>query len=129
MVEKDYYPSAVKYYTQKSIELNMSFAVELKITKDHLLPFNCLAIHQEEKLLQAERAYGHKIADVGRLKKPFDIIVLRKAKAVIVAIYYKPGKSEIFEIGIRDFVNEKYTSKNKSLHINRAREIGKLIKL
>lgn len=129
MTEKDYYANATKYYTQRAVELGLSFAVELKITKTNVLSFKCLPAHQEEKLLQAERAYGHKIADVGRQRKPFDIMVVQNAEAVVIAIFYTPGKSEIYEISIRNFLAEKYTSGKSSLTKERASQIGRKIKL
>lgn len=121
MIEKSYYAKISKYYTKNAI---CSMAVEVKITKGNTLPFKCLAPHQEEFLLQAERTFSHKIPDVGRLRKPFDIMVIHHAASALIAIYYKPRYAEIFEIPIRKFLDEKYNSGKKSLTKQRASEIG-----
>lgn len=124
MKEKDYYAPIKKYYTQHAIS---SMAVEAKITKTNNLNFNCLMLHQEEGLLNAERCLAFKEADVGPARKNFDITVLYKATSVLIAIYYIPHKTEIYEIPIRSFLKEKYESNKKSLSKERAREIGKQI--
>ena len=121
MTEKSYYAKITKYYNAIA---DCSMAVELKITKGNTLSFKCLPPHQEEFLVQSGRTLGYKIDDTGRRKKPFDIFVLYHAFAVIVAIFYRPRDTEIYEIGIKDFLNEKYNSGKKSLTLERARQIG-----
>lgn len=122
MTEKDYYPDIGKHYQKHIPEKNLVW--EAKLTKTNSLAFNALMDHQEEKLLEAERVLSHKIADVGRLKKPFDGIIIVDGTAVVIAIYYKPRKTRSFEILLRDFLKEKYNSSRKSLTIERAEEIA-----
>jgi hypothetical protein len=126
MVEKDYYNSINKYYTANATN---SIAWEAKITKSNTMNFSCLAPHQEESLLVAERSFGYKIPDSGISKKGFDGFVLYRATALFIAIYYIPHKTEIYEIPIRAFLKEKYESGKKSLSKERAREIGKVLSL
>lgn len=123
MIERDYYPTINKYYQKKATE---TIVWEAKITKTKNIPFACLAPHQEENLLKAERVLTYKIPDVGRGQKPFDGMVFCGATAVFIAIYYMPRKTEMYEILFRDFVNEKYKSGKKSLSIERAREIARV---
>lgn len=122
MTERDYYAPIGKHYLTHIPEKNLVW--EAKLTKTNALAFKSLMIHQEEKLLEAERVLAHKIADVGRLKKPFDGIVVVDAINVVIAIYYKPRATRSFEILVRDFLKEKYGSKRKSLTIERAEEIA-----
>lgn len=126
MTEKSYYAKITKYYLQNATN---SMAVELKFTRTDTLSFRCLPPHQEASLLESERVFGYKISDSGQMKKPFDIFILHKAASVFIAIYYKPKKTEIYEISIRHFIHEKYKSWNKSLTIERAKELGRLIRI
>jgi len=116
MKEKDYYNAVGKYY----LENTTYEAVEVKITKTNRLSFSCLPEHQESALLNA---WYYKIPDVGISKKPLDI-VFKRNEAPLVAIYYKPDNTQIFEIPIRAWVNEAYGSGDKSLTLERAAEIG-----
>jgi len=127
MTEKSYYAKIIKHYLPNPTKSKQSLAIEVKITKTNVLNFKCLPSHQEEALLESERSFGHKIADAGRGKKPFDIFVLRYAISYMIVIYYKPRATEIFEIPLREFIHEKYKKWDKSLSIQRAREIGKVI--
>lgn len=122
MVEHDYYPIINKYYQKHAVE---NIAWEAKITKTKNILFSSIPDHQEEGLLKAENILTYKITDTGRAKKPFDGFVLYKATALLIAIYYQPRKTEIYEILFRDFINEKYNSGKKSLSIERAREISR----
>lgn len=124
MVEKDYYSLINKYYQKHATE---TIAWEAKITKTKNISFSCLAPHQEENLLKAENVFTYKIPDSGRAQKPFDGFVIKNGVAIFIAIYYKPRKTEIYEILFRDFVNEKYKSGKKSLTIERAKEIARNI--
>ncbi len=124
VTEKSYYAQITKYYVKHA---KITTVWEAKFTRTSYLNFKCLPDHQEEFLLQSERAYGHKIEDSGVRKKPFDGFVIVKGLVVFIAIFYLPRATEIYEIGIRDFLKEKYQSGKKSLTKERAREIGKLI--
>lgn len=129
MVEKDYYAKITKYYIQEALRIKNNISWEAKITKTNRIPFSCLMDHQEESLLASERVLGEKIEDSGIRRKPFDGFVLYKATALFIAIYFLPRQTEIYEIPIRSFLEEKYKSGNKSLTKERASEIGKLIHL
>lgn len=122
--EKDFYKRIGNYYEAHATN---NMAVEAKITKTNRLPFSCLMPHQESKLIEAEKVLYHKEADSGVGQKNFDIYILYRATAVVIAIYYKPRETEVYEIGIRAFVNEKYLSTEKSLTKERAAIIGKRI--
>ena len=125
--EKDYYTDLTKYYIAEGLRIKQSITWEAKISKTHRINFKVLVPHQEEKLLQSERCDGFKIPDVGRAKKNYDGCAIYNAYAVFVAIYFLSRRTEIYEIPIRSFLNEKYTSKEKSLTKKRASEIGTLI--
>lgn len=118
--EKDYYGLINQYYTKHAKE---TIAWEAKLTKTNSIPFKSLAPHQEEKLLKSERVFAYKYPDVGMAQKPYDGSVLVGATAIFIAIYYKPRATRIFEILLRDFLNEKYKSGNKSLTLDRAEQI------
>ncbi len=126
MTEASYYAKLTKYYLKTA---RNSIAWEAKFTRSNRIRFDALADHQEEKLLESERAYGEKIADSGLIKKPFDGWVLYKASSFFIAIYFTPNHTEIYEIPIRTFIKEKYVSSEKSLSKKRAKEIGKLIEI
>lgn len=130
MTEKSYYLKLNKYYIKYAKEiLHKSVAWEAKFTRTNYINFKCLAAHQEERLLEAEGVYGQKLADVGLARKAFDGFVLFEAKSFFVAIYFKPNKTLIYQIPIRAFIKEKYAGKEKSLSIERANQIGKLIRI
>ena len=121
MLEKSYYSAITKYYERTA---TCSIAWEAKFTRTERIAFSSLAAHQEANLLKAEQVFGHKLPDSGIGQKPWDGFVLYRAKAVFIAIYYSPRATEVYEIGIRDFVNEKYTSTEKSLTKERAHSLG-----
>ena len=125
MTEKSYYAKIAQYYESKAEETT---AWEVKFTRTKYINFKCLAPHQEEKLLQSERTLSYKIPDSGINQKPFDGVTIVKGRPVFVAIYYSPRDAKVYEIPIRLFLKEKYTSGNKSLKEDRAMEIGKEIK-
>jgi len=127
VTEKSYYTDLTKYYLEESLKLQRSITWEAKFTRTNYLNFNCLPAHQEEFLLESERAYGYKIPDTGIAKKPFDGLVVFNAHSVFIAIYFLPRHTEIYEMPIRTFLQEKYKSGKKSLTKERAAEVGKLI--
>lgn len=129
MTEKSYYADLTKLYVARSLELKRTIVWEAKFTRSGRISYKALAPHQELSLLQAERAYGLKLADVGRAKKPFDGLALYSALPIYVAIYYREKKSFLYEINFRDYIKERYSSKEKSLSEQRACVIGKVIKL
>ena len=128
MTEKDYYAKINRYYVAHIEEYQNNIVWEAKFSRTKRIAYRSLALHQEASLLQAERYFAHKLADVGIALKPFDGFVLYKATVFFIAIYFSE-KTEIYEIPIRLLLREKYLSGEKSLTKERAKEIGKLIKL
>jgi hypothetical protein len=126
MIEKDYYAAVSRFYTRNS---GMSMAIEVKITKAKALPFRCLLPHQEENLLQSERTFAYKIPDAGMGRKPYDIMLVHRARAVIVAVYYRPRDAGVYEIPLRAWIEERESTGEKSLNEQRARLIGKVLLL
>ena len=130
MTEKSYYTPLSAYYLKEAKRIKQTIVWEAKFTHTDRLSFKCLAPHQEDWLLRAETGASFKIPDEGRGQKPFDGTVWYRAKALFVAIYYKPRATEIYEIPIRVFLKEKYESGDKSLTATKAKEISvKSIKL
>lgn len=127
MIERNYYAKINKYYVKNIKKYNNSIAWESKFTRNNRIRFDSLAGHQETHLLEAERCFAQKIADVGISLKPFDGFVLYEALVFFISIFYTPKKTEIYEIPIREFLKEKYTSGTKSLTKEKAKEIGNLI--
>jgi hypothetical protein len=121
MTESSYYSDITKYYERTA---TASIAWEAKFSRTDRIPFSALAEHQERFLLKSEMIFGFKVPDNGIGQKPFDGFVLYQAKSVFIAIYYQPRATEIYEIPIRIFVHQKYTSKEKSLSKKRAAELG-----
>ncbi len=122
MTEKSYYAAITSYYVRTARE---TVFWEAKFVRTDRLSFAALAAHQEVNLLK--EVLGYKIPDNGIGQKPADGFVLYRPKSVVIAIYYKPGATEIYEIGIRAFVEEKYSSKEKSLTKEKAATIGRRI--
>lgn len=129
MKEKDYYTKLGHFYTKRALEMHRTIVWEAKITKTARLAFSSLAEHQEEKLLESERAFNHKIPDVGNLKKPFDGVAIYGAYSVVVAIFYTPKNAQIYEIPIRSFIKAREYTKAKSFTMGDAAVIGTLIKI
>lgn len=127
MTEKSYYSKLTKYYIAYSKNIQRSISWEAKFSRSNRISFTALQPHQEEKLLLSQSAYGEKIADAGIMRKPFDGWVLFNAEAYFIAIYFLPRETEIYEINIRNFVDEKYGSDEKSLTKERSAQIGKRI--
>lgn len=129
MKESSYYAKLTRYYTEYAKKIERSISWEAKFSRSHRISFTALQSHQEEKLIKSMRAYGEKIADAGIMRKPFDGWVLFNAEAYFIAIYFLPRETEIYEIHIRNFVDEKYRNTEKSLTKERAAKIGKRIYL
>lgn len=129
MRELDYYGRITNYYLLASQALGKSITWEAKLTKGKSLPFSDLKPHQEQKLLESERAYGAKIPDIGLSQKPFDGYVIWHAFAVVVVIFYEPRNERVYEISIRNFIEERELGLRKSLTEERAEIIGRKIPL
>jgi len=126
-LEKDFYARLTAYYTDFAKRTGRSVAWEAKRSLTARVRFDSVSAHQERNLLAAEDAHGFKIPDNGIGLKPYDGYVIAKAYSVVVLIYYKPRESEVYEIPVRTWVNERYASKEKSITKERACAIGKRI--
>jgi len=124
-LEKDFYGRLTAYYTDFAKRTGRSVAWEAKRSLTSRVRFDSVSAHQERNLLVAEDAHGYKIADAGVMQKPYDGYVIAKAYSVVVLIYYKPRESEVYEIPVRAWVSERYTSKEKSITKDRAATIGR----
>jgi hypothetical protein len=114
--ESSFYQRLGKWYLE-----NTDYpAIEIKLSKSNRMPFSAVPPHQEAAL--ANKWY-YKIPDVGIAKKPLDI-VFKRTPAPLVVVYQVKGTTEVYEIPIRAFLKEKYTSGSKSLHKDRAAELG-----
>lgn len=112
---------------------------ELKIEKGKAMLFNRVADHQIVGLRQAKYAgLYYKLPDTlamgagmrFNIKKPFDTMVITKAEAYLVVMFYEPKKNKTcYFIDVDDFIKEKAESPRKSLTEERAREISSLIKI
>ena len=130
MKEKNFQTMFSKWIKGKNLPTT---AWELKIVKLKSMPFDAVKEHQVKALLDA-RFCGlyHKINDApwgGKMRfttpKPFDCFNIAEAEAYVVIWFYHPRqKKEMIWIDINDFVDEKDTSKRKSLTEERAKEIG-----
>lgn len=129
MKEKSYYAKIGHFYVIRARQLKRTIVWEAKLSKKDSMPFSTLLPHQEEKMLESERSLNFKIPDVGKQKKPADGIAVYDAYPVIVAIFYAPRATQIFEITLRAWIVERESYDRKSLTIDRAGTIGKLIKL
>lgn len=124
MTEKSYYTKLTKFYRSRALATGRTIVWEAKFTRTNVISFKALAPHQELSMLEAERAYGLKLADVGRAKKPFDGLALYDAKPVFVAIYFREKKSTLYEIDLRRFIELRQYTKKKSLTQADAAVIG-----
>jgi hypothetical protein len=98
-----------------------SAAYELKQTLTDSIPFSDVQDHQIDALLAVEDAHLlYKIPDDSRGVKPFDMVYLTRAKAYVVIRF-----PEWFcGIRVKVFIEEKKTSKRKSLTARRALDIA-----
>lgn len=135
MVEKDLQTMFKHWLANNPPE--RSAVYELKLVKNGRLEFDRVYDHQVAGLRQAKRkGVYHKIADQpaanvgGRRvhfggKKPFDCMFLTKVDAFVVVMFYKPNHlKETFFIDVDRWVEEKESSKRRSLDIDRARKIS-----
>lgn len=120
---------------------NQTEVYELKICKGTSLPFNSLAEHQVEALLEAEdKGLYHKVSDQPvswgmnsklrfTAKKPFDCF-FAKCPAYVVVWFYKPRQPKFFiKIRIKNFVEMRFKANRKSFTEEMAQEYGNNILL
>ena len=141
MKERDFQTLFGKYIKAKKPKKSTIF--ELKICKGTSLPFNSVAEHQIQALIDAtgdtDMGFYHKITDTpwGTIDKfrytslkPFDCFYLTGIEAFIVIWFYHERKPKKFIfIPISIFLDERDNSERKSLTEIRAREIGTEITL
>lgn len=94
---------------------------EYKVTHKGALAFNAVSEKQYFNL-QLKKFY-YKFSDYDRLGTPFDSVFFSGCGYVVVQ-YYRPRNKEFFIIPIDIFIQERDSSKRKSLTEERAREIG-----
>lgn len=136
--ERDFQTLFGKYLKEKPPL--QSEVYELKVCKNRSIPFDAVAEHQEEALLDAisERGVYHKISDQPfikghakmryTIKKPFDCCVIKAYAAFVVVLYYQPRQPKnAILIDIRDWIKERETCGRKSLHEERAKYIASVI--
>ncbi len=99
---------------------------ELKFTKGKSIPFNALAVHQEDALLRVSGEIGlyHKITDQPvfagnkmrfQRKKPFDCFNLFYISAYVVAMFWEARKKKnVYYISIRAFRLMRQRTRRKS---------------
>jgi len=109
-----------------------SYGYELKQTKNKRLNWNAVKDHQIQGLL-VDRDIGrhHKYPDVGFTRYPYDSSFIKISEGYIVIKYRSEerGNSEFVMVPIDDYVYEKSNTDTKSLHEDRAIEIGELYDL
>ena len=95
---------------------------ELKICKGTSLPFDALADHQEEGLVEASIGDGvyHKLSDIGGSsgtgKKPFDCFRLQGINAFVVVQFYEfRKKKNVYYIRIQDWIHMRKYAGRKSM--------------
>lgn len=137
MVEKNF-QSLFKNWLGANMP-KVTTAYELKLEKGKSIAFDRVYDHQVSGLRMAK--YGglyHKISDVPfnhsngfrfNKPKPFDCMVLVKAEAYVVILYYKPRKEKrVYFIDIDAWIKERDESDRKSLTEERAEAISSMIK-
>ncbi len=110
--------------------LPRAYAWEVKVaTEDNALPFDAVKDHQIHALEIAKwHCFVYKISDIdgGMVQKPCDGVTISGA-GLFIFHWQRKGNKEFFIIDVDAFINEKETSKRKSLTEDRAREIALLI--
>lgn len=140
MVEKDF-QRLFKHFVANNPPAKAA-VFELKLIKNGRMEFDRVYDHQVAGLRQAKyKGVYHKIADQPAAwvkgkrvhfggKKPFDCLFLRGLEAYVVLMFYVPfEKKEAIFIDIDRWVEEKETSKRKSLTVERAKEISKWVRV
>jgi hypothetical protein len=94
---------------------------EYKVSLTGALPFSALSEKQYTNL-QLKKIY-HKYSDFARIGTMFDASYYYGDGYVVIQ-YWKPRNKEFFIIPILTFINERDTSKRKSLTEERARELS-----
>jgi len=109
----------------KASNFSFSAAFELKQTTTDSLPFSDVKDHQLDALLAVRSRHGllYKAPDDSLSTKPFDYFYLKNTASFIVIKYPKC----FVVISVLAFIEEKKTSKRKSLTSKRAKEIGIII--
>ncbi len=102
-------------------------AFELKVAPGDTMLFSRVEQHQESALFAAKHgSLVYKIPDDSRGNKPFDCFSLVRTHAFIAIMFNskKRGQTTFYLIDIDAWLQEKQTSKPRSLSEARAAEIG-----
>ncbi len=99
-----------------------SCAIEVKVTETNTIPFSAVKMHQVLALQQVKGGQlAIKLTDDSMGKKPFDLFVLKKAKASLVLAFITPRKNTRFWVIDIDLWDEArlagIKSKKKSLTV------------
>jgi penicillin-binding protein-related factor A (putative recombinase) len=104
---------------------------ELKLCKGNAVPFNSVKPHQIEALVNATSSGIYwKLPDMAAKSgfshpKPFDCLIVKRAKAFVVVCFYEPRKKkELMFINVFEWNRIKGVLDRKSLPIDVAREIA-----
>jgi penicillin-binding protein-related factor A (putative recombinase) len=107
---------------------NETCAAELKVThgKD-TLPFSNIKEHQINNLYQVKHGkYPYKIADVGQMQKPFDMVFFASCNAYIVILF---TDKDFVMIDIDEYLKFSKDKTRGSISFEQAKLIGKLYTL
>ncbi len=118
-----------RYLRAHKQDLPRAYAWEVKVsTDDNALPFDAVKEHQIHALEIAKwHCFVYKISDIdGMVQKPCDGVTISGA-GLLIFYWQRKGNKEFYIIDIDVFVNEKETSKRKSLTESRAKEIALLV--
>jgi len=102
-----------------------SEAYELKITSGNAIRFDAVKPHQIENLLKAEEgSFFHRIIDQPvfygsgtrfTIQKPFDCLLMSKAKSFVVVWFYVPRTRKVFyKIPVKKFLQMEKEAERKS---------------
>ena len=108
--------------------LPRAYAWEVKVsTDDNALPFDAVQEHQIYALEIAKwQCFVYKFSDLDRMQKPCDGVTISGA-GFLIFHWARKGNKNFYIIDIDVFINEKETSKRKSLTESKAREIAMLV--
>jgi hypothetical protein len=107
----------------------ISYGYELKQTKNQRLNWNAVKDHQIRGLItDRETGRHYKFPDVGFTRYPYDSRWMQISEGYVVIKYRSEerGNSEFVMVEVDEYVYEKERSEEKSLHEDRAIEIGVL---
>jgi penicillin-binding protein-related factor A (putative recombinase) len=108
---------------------HFAFVFEVKVAKDKdPIPFSNIQPHQIRALEIAKHdTFVWKFSDLSRLGTPADGVFVRKMAGLFIFYWERKGNKIFYFVDVDVFINEKETSKRKSLTEARAKEIAMLV--